>query len=206
MFKRLHELGTFLNIAKSDAMLCNAAYPDRVYTIEHSILTLLVKAPNRSCTPSSIGVIRILLMAGLLFIYTSLRQTPVGHGIRRRLTTQIKKGLEEHSESQSLVAAQLPAEILWTMIIAGTVASQQPLLRSDNEWYSSLIKKICLANGLWTWGEVESFCECMPVLEASFGLSCKEYWKIFIVWQPYQRLPSLNEDTICVDSFKTVAR
>lgn len=179
MFRRLHELGTFLNVAKSDALLCHAAYPDRVYTIEHSILTLLVKAPNRICTPSSISVIRILLTAGLLFIYTNLRQTPVGHGIRRRLATRIKKGLEQHCQSQSLIAAQLPAEILWTMIIAGTVASQQPLLRSDDEWYSSLIRKVCLANGLWTWAEVENFCECMPVLEASFGLNCNEYWRMF---------------------------
>jgi len=177
MFKRLHELGTFLNVTHSDAMLCYASYPDRVYTIEHSILTLLERVSMRPCSPVGIGVMKTFLIAGLLYIYTNLRQTPVGHGMRRRLATRIKKCHEQNPESHSLMATEMLAETLWTMLLAGTVTSQQRLLHSDNQWFASLIKKICLGNCLRTWNEVETFCACMPVLEASFASSYKEYWQ-----------------------------
>ena len=182
MLGRLHELSTFLNLARHDAILCYAGYPDRVYVIEHSILTLLARISSRSCSLSSIGIIRTLLIAGLMFIYTNLRQTPVGHGIRRRLTERVKSSLMTHTENQSLLVSQLPAEMLWMAIIAGTSTSQQTKTDGhDHEWYTALIKGICLANGLWTWNEVERFCACMPMLETSFSLSCREYWKVFVL-------------------------
>ena len=124
MFQRLHELSTFLKAVPRDELIWGAAYVDRLYVIEHSILTLLA-ARNAtrvqySNEPSSTQIIRLLLTAGQLFIYTNLRQTPVGHGIRRRLVSRVEQAVEQclQSQARNIILTQLSAELLWLLNIS----------------------------------------------------------------------------------------
>lgn len=85
----LHELSTFLNpMGKCrDDLPPGASYPDRVYIVERNILTSIAKANNDK---SQNSIFTILLHTGLLFIYTNLRQTPVGGQIRKSLSNRLR--------------------------------------------------------------------------------------------------------------------
>jgi hypothetical protein len=89
----LHELSTFLNSTPADELPGDANYPDRVYAVEHSIATAVAEAAsNKDCDRSEISF--ILLHSALLFIYTNLRQTPVGGSIRITLVARLRSVLE----------------------------------------------------------------------------------------------------------------
>ncbi|RDW92605.1 hypothetical protein BP5796_01999 [Coleophoma crateriformis] len=117
ILQSLHELSVFLNIMGPDqqALPANAAYPDRVYGVEHRILTQLAHQ-----APDSNAVFGPLLHAGLLYIYTNLRQTPVGGEIRQALVARLKTSL---MVPDALLPAELyPAELLWASMLGGFAA------------------------------------------------------------------------------------
>ena len=89
-----HELAHFLdNVQLKDISLINlASYPDRVYTVEHQILHLLSQnefQPSPSELPSTACIIKPMLHALLLHIYTSLRLSPVAPKIRGTLVARL---------------------------------------------------------------------------------------------------------------------
>lgn len=105
--QKLHELSTILNLRPvgEDDLPTEAAYPDRVYSIEHTLLTALANEAERK-----IGIVDVLQNAALLFIYSHLRQTPVGGEIRQSILGRLTSCLES-MELQAFVEDH-PAKML----------------------------------------------------------------------------------------------
>ncbi len=78
LLQSLHELSTFLNLLPSRTLPWDAAYPDRVYEVEYRILVSLFGDEVLADSDDKIRIANILLSSGLLFIYSNLRETPVG--------------------------------------------------------------------------------------------------------------------------------
>jgi len=163
--RSLHELSTFLNLSESetDELPVEACYPDRVYTVEHSILTPLYDSvdPNRSN-----DIWNILRHASLLFIYTNLRQTPVGGEIRKSLSGRLRLALQS-AELRSL--RDFPAEMLWISCL-GLVGAQDTI---NHRYFLSCVKSICTESSIGSWTEVIGFCRSMPTFERSCATKCK---------------------------------
>ncbi|KAF8866894.1 hypothetical protein BDZ45DRAFT_177597 [Acephala macrosclerotiorum] len=157
----LHGLSTFLNEVgpASDELPPEAAYSDRVYTVEHRLLTLLADRKSSLCHASEEPIITLLLQAALLYIYTNLRETPVGGAIRRTLATRVQYSLEMMDVSALMV--HFPAELLWALSLV--VLASKSL--DDSCWLH--IEIFCAIHDIHTWDEVKATCECLPVSEAA---------------------------------------
>jgi hypothetical protein len=116
----LHELSTFINSIGSNEIPWGVAYPDRVYHVEYQIVASLFDDSiiARTDVKAKLGV--LFLHAGLLFIYTNLRETPVGGSIRGRLIARLCQALDEAVIEQ--IALSFPAEVLW-IVLVGTSAA-----------------------------------------------------------------------------------
>jgi hypothetical protein len=105
--QKLHELSIFLNLrpAGENELPPEAAYPDRVYSVEHTLLTVLADTAERNN-----AIFDALQNSALLFIYSNLRQTPGGGNIRKSILGRLTSCLES-IDMQTLVEAY-PAEIV----------------------------------------------------------------------------------------------
>jgi hypothetical protein len=120
-----HELAHFLDsIPPKDISLINiASYPDRVYTVEHQVLHLLSQnefQPSPSELPSTACIIKPLLHALLLHIYTSLRLSPVAPKIRGTLVTRLYGCL--NAADLAALNQDFAAELAWMYFLGGTSA------------------------------------------------------------------------------------
>ena len=170
MLQRLHELATFLNLTKADqgTLPAEAAYPDRVYSVEHFIVTKLVDNVLHQN-----DIFNVLLDSGLLYIYTNLRLAPVAGSMRGALATRLRDSME--NSSLRLQMELYPAELLWAFILGGCAATD-PGCRS---WFMQKINALCVIHNLGTWKAAVSFCQNLPVLETSFMHACKESLAIY---------------------------
>ncbi|KAF4637063.1 hypothetical protein G7Y89_g1027 [Cudoniella acicularis] len=171
----LHDLAMFLNhtngTRKDGELPPSAAYPDRVYTVEHKILTCLAQESNASIdTPEAgSGILSLLLHASPLYIYTNLRQTPVGGQIRKSILTRLKTKLQI-SEIEYL-AQIYPAEVLW-MLVLGVMGSN-----AEDEWFIKKSRELCSALGLFGWTNVVRFLDGKaPGWERECAARCERFW------------------------------
>lgn len=162
----LHELSVFLNDIKLDELPWNASYPDRVYLVEYRIVTLLAR--TRAIYPE---IYSVLIHTALLYIYTNLRQTPVGGAVRGRLSTRLKSMLER--VDLTLLMDLFPKEMLWSFFIGAFASSGT----SQDQWFLLNLKFICTASRLTTWEEVLVHIRCLPMLEATCMRGCRKIWE-----------------------------
>ena len=163
--RSLHELSMFLNLLENenDELPVEACYPDRVYSMEHSILTTLYEGADHKRNNDIWDVLR---HASLLFIYTNLRQTPVGGEIRKSLSGRLRLALQS-AELQSL--RDFPPEMLWVTCL-GLVGAQNT---NDHRYFLRCVESICIKNLIGSWIEVTDFCRSMPTFERSCATKCK---------------------------------
>ncbi|KAH6713438.1 hypothetical protein BKA61DRAFT_74860 [Leptodontidium sp. MPI-SDFR-AT-0119] len=169
--QHLHELSTFLNLVgkESDDLPVEACYPDRVYTVEHNILTSLYVSQSSPQGQRS-NIWDILRHASLLFIYTNLRQTPVGGQIRKSLSNRLQLCMQD--ADLRVYKVDLPAEMLWVSCI-GLVGTQDT---SDYHWFLGCVERISVEHLIGSWEEVLSFCGAMPALERNCARKCESLW------------------------------
>lgn len=169
--QHLHELSTFLNLVgkESDDLPVEACYPDRVYTVEHNILTSLYVSQSSPQGQRS-NIWDILRHASLLFIYTNLRQTPVGGQIRKSLSNRLQLCMQD--ADLRVYKVDLPAEMLWVLCI-GLVGTQDT---SDYHWFLGCVERISVEHLIGSWEEVLSFCGAMPALERNCARKCESLW------------------------------
>jgi hypothetical protein len=167
--QRLHELSTFLNVRPpgEDELPTEAAYPDRVYSVEHNLLTALANAAERKDE-----IFDVLQNAALLFIYSNLRQTPVGGNIRKSILGRLTSCLER-VELLALVE-EYPSEMLWVFLL-GALGAQD--ISSEQIWYSQKAGEVSIARGLASWYGVVEFLRCMPALETTCMMKSKRLWE-----------------------------
>ncbi|CZR57003.1 uncharacterized protein PAC_06892 [Phialocephala subalpina] len=167
----LHELSTFLNYigSASEELPPEAAYPDRLYTTEHQLLTSLADRRLLICNPSQASIFTILLHAALLYIYTNLRETPVDGALRRTLVARVRSTLDV-TEISALMES-FPAELLW--ILSLVILASKSL--DDSYWLR--MQLLCDIHEIRTWDKVVARCECLPVFEASCSETCRRLWE-----------------------------
>lgn len=169
-----HQLAHLLDIVPSSDVdyLNEASYPDRVYTVEHHILTLLAtndevmdETPARIITP--------LLHSLLLYVYTNLRLTPVGGQIRRTLVDRLRIQLQ--NVDVALLNCTLPAEIMWMLFLGGTAAAHGG---ADRKWFREklwwTLKTSCAME--WGWDRTGRLLKDVLWLEREFFDDCRMFW------------------------------
>ncbi|VUC22147.1 unnamed protein product [Clonostachys rosea] len=165
----LHELSTFLNLIGNRPLPWDAYYPDRVYEVEYCILLSQFDDTLVADTDAAAGIGQLLLHAAILFIYTNLRETPVGGRIRRKLLSRLTGALDcidlpFHSKTFS-------AEIIWALLIGAVAATDQ----TQAELLDAA-RGICAESGIYTWMEVTEQLKTMPSLVESCMIKCMNLW------------------------------
>ncbi|KUJ17475.1 uncharacterized protein LY89DRAFT_54360 [Mollisia scopiformis] len=169
ILRDLHELSNFLNDTGNhrEDLPQEVCYPDRVYSVEHNTLTAITRMSDAR-DPSNI--FSILLHASLLFIYTNLRQTPVGDQIRKSLSARLRSCIQ--GADVAFLQMMFPAELLWASLL-GIVGGKET---SDFNWFLSSVERLCMGNGIMTWEGATEFCIELPVLETSCRNTCEKLW------------------------------
>lgn len=171
VLRDLHQLATFLNVSGETELPFEAAYPDRLYSVEHRVLCLLNEEELAVNTGYDVhGIISILLRVSLVYIYTNLRQTPIGGKLRQRLVEQLQLFLE--FSNLTFCMATFPAEILWTLFL-GTFAATGTVYKN---YFLEKIRLLCQENRLSTWDEICCYFHGLPVFELSCMQGCKKMW------------------------------
>lgn len=171
----LNRLATFLNASDKDELPFEAAYPDHLYIVENKVLCLLSeeeqKVINNAYHHRQKDIIELLLQVSLLYIYTNLRQTPMGGKLRRNLVWRMKDFLNDCSNLPLLMAA-FPAEMLWTLSISAFAATG-----TDYQCYfNERIRILCYENGLLRTDQIVQFLTSLPALENSCLKACENIW------------------------------
>jgi len=136
-----------------------------VYSIEHTLLTDLSKREEG-------GIFDVLQNAALLFIYSNLRQTPVGGMIRRSILERLTVALG--CVELSSLKEVFPAEMLWVFVL-GVIGSEDGTI--EQGWYAVNARGVCEGWGLGCWENVMGFLGCMPALEKVCMTRCKRLWE-----------------------------
>ncbi|CAG9939634.1 unnamed protein product [Clonostachys rosea f. rosea IK726] len=165
----LHELSTFLNLIGNRPLPWDAYYPDRVYEVEYCILLSQFDDSLVTELDATAGIGQLLLHAALLFIYTNLRETPVGGRIRRKLLFRLTCALD--CIDLSFHSQTFCPEILWALLIGALAATDQGQTDLLNA-----AKGICIENGIHTWTEVMEQLKAMPSLVESCMVKCMNLW------------------------------
>ncbi|KAH8801376.1 fungal-specific transcription factor domain-containing protein [Xylogone sp. PMI_703] len=169
----MHQLATFLNHMESDKLPWDASYPDRVYIVEHKILTWL--ATHSAIGVGNTDISTILAHAALLYIYTNLRQTPVGARIRGRLCMRLKSVLE--NADANLATGPSTSEMLWILFL-GAFAANDVVSKT---WFLVNLKSKCLSRNMLTWEDISAHLNSLPVFETACLQGCKSIWENNIV-------------------------
>lgn len=167
----LHELSTFLNMTNVHELPWDAAYPDRVYEVEYYILVSLFDDRVVADLDDEVKIGSILLHSGLLYIYTNLRQTPVGGVIRRRLLSRLKIALD-NVEVSSLTKL-FPAEMLWVLFLGAFTATGADHI----VYFTEKIRSVCFVNEIRTWLEIGELFDSVPALESRCLAKCMDLWR-----------------------------
>jgi hypothetical protein len=174
ILERLHELTVFLNVMPSGPgyeFPQEVNYADRVYIVEHRIATALSREPqHESFGGGSDSIFHTILHASQLYVYTNLRQTPVGGTLRKALVTRLKGHLEQLNIMEMI--SRYPAEMLWTLLLGVMTALDLP---KESFWFESF-DTICGMEGLNTWEDILDAVKGLPVLELVYQRRCEEWW------------------------------
>ncbi|KAF2160338.1 hypothetical protein M409DRAFT_29188 [Zasmidium cellare ATCC 36951] len=187
LLSRLNELSIYLNHSGRDRMLpFEVAYPDRVYVLERAVVEMLLRysAPAVDLDGRSADTNRILLMllhACLLFIYTNLRQTPIGSGIRQDLVDRLSSAIDDADDS--LLQREFVPLHCWALLLClGAVGRTQ-----QGHGTARQLRDVCWQQSLSSFNAVKDFCRGLPTLEEGAAIKCEEVWLTFI-------RPTLLED------------
>lgn len=171
VLKDLHQLATFLNLSGETELLFEAAYPDRLYSVEHQVLCLIAEEEFAGTTGYDFhDITSLLLRVSLVYIYTNLRQTPIGGKLRQRLVEQLQQFLE--CSNLGFFMATFPAEILWSLFL-GAFAATGTIYQS---YFFENIRLLCQENHLSSWDEICCNFHGLPVFEASCMQGCRIMW------------------------------
>ena len=140
--------------------------------MEHSLLTDIAKQRDGE----EVGIFEVLQNAALLFIYSNLRQTPVGGMIRKSILGRLTVALE--AVELSTLVEGFPAEMLWVFFLAVLGAGDGTL---EQGWYAGNANGVCEERGLESWEDVMGFLGSMPTLEKACVARCKRMWENSIV-------------------------
>ncbi|KAH7306056.1 hypothetical protein BKA65DRAFT_559904 [Rhexocercosporidium sp. MPI-PUGE-AT-0058] len=169
-----HELAHFLDVIppKDINYLNEASYPDRVYSIEHHVLELLGQN-DIIMDDSPALIVTPLLHSLLLYTYTSLRLTPVGGQIRRRLVGRLRINLE--AIELTILNCSFAAELMWMLFLGGTAANQSS---EDRKWFKEQLWWVLNRNSAleWTWEYTSSVLNGVLWLEKGFLENCRDFW------------------------------
>jgi hypothetical protein len=175
-----HELARFLDsIPLKDIGLINlASYPDRVYTVEHQVLHLLSQNEFQPSSPlespSTACIIKPLLHALLLHIYTNLRLSPVAPKIRGTLVARLYGCLNV----TDLVARNqdFPAELVWVGSLGGTSAVAGS---KERTWLKEQLRWMMIVNNWheWEWDMIGEWLRSGLWLENGVLASCGVLWQ-----------------------------
>ncbi|KAL2071899.1 hypothetical protein VTL71DRAFT_13134 [Oculimacula yallundae] len=170
-FQKLHELSTFLNLAgkETEDLPIAACYPDRVYSVEDNLVTALAISRENVSTQHN-DIWDVFRHVSLLYIYTNLRQTPVGGRIRESLSNRLRICMQRIDLEG--FRKDLPAELLWILCI-GLAGSQDT---SDYQWFLCGMERVCMEYLIGSWEELVEFCGVMPVLERACARKCQSLW------------------------------
>ena len=166
----LHQLSIFLNLANLQSLPWEAAYPDRVYAVEYQFLRALFDDHIIAITKEQLEIGRILFHGGLLFIYTNLRETPVGGAIRLRLLARLQAALE--GADLFRLSPFFLAELVWVLLL-GATASTGP----GRVLFLDKLKSICVGYSIHDWSGISKLLDTVPALEAQRLRSCIELWR-----------------------------
>ncbi|KJR85086.1 uncharacterized protein SPSK_09603 [Sporothrix schenckii 1099-18] len=173
----LHRLSLFLSLTDSLYLPWEASYPDRVYQVEYQFLTALFDDQVTAPTDTQVMVGTILLHAGLLFIYTNLRETPVGGAIRCRLLDRLKAVLVQF-ESLMHDALGFTAELFWVLLLGASASSAV-----DQDYFVEQLRKMSRRHNIRSWSHAKMLLESMPALEAYRLNTCMDLWSTVIAPQ-----------------------
>jgi len=176
ILEALNDLATLLNAYPNGVgqeLPTSIQYPDRVYVTEHEIVSILytkseMPVVNEEATSSRI-IVEIFLHACLLYIYTNLRQTPVGGAMRRTLSARLKSCIQRAIDLDALLD-EFSTEMLWVCMMGLATAG-------DNEFWILVMNRISSRKTRQTWSDIEKELLNMPVLEKVFEESCYKVWK-----------------------------
>ncbi|KAH8705577.1 hypothetical protein BGW36DRAFT_353979 [Talaromyces proteolyticus] len=175
VLKNLHELTTFLNLSNIKELPFEAAYPDRLYGVEHKVLCLIAEEEKEEVDTANRyqqhDITRLLLRVSLLYIYTNLRQTPIGGKLRRRLVKRLQEFLN-CSTNLPLLMATFPAEMLWTSFLGSYAATGTDY----QSYFIEITEALSRGNSLLSWAHIISFLNSLPVLEDSCRKACNRIW------------------------------
>jgi len=118
------------------------------------------------------GIFGILQNAALLFIYSNLRQTPIGGKIRKSILGRLSSCLE--SMNVETLVEQFPGEMLWVFVLGALGAEDNSL---EQILYSQKAKKISVVRELANWSQVVAFLRSMPALETTCMTRSKRVWE-----------------------------
>jgi len=148
-----------------------AAYPDRLYTVEHTITTALTKELQYArLGRDNHSIFHTVLHASLLFIYTNLRQTPVGGAIRNALVNRLQNHLEQLDKDD--MADRFPAVMLWVFHLGLVTAAWTP----SGLFWTGFLRRVCLERRLESWRDVEKEMEGLPIFENVYRGMCEMAW------------------------------
>lgn len=167
----LHNLSTFLNSVGSQELPWDAAYPDRVYEVEYQLLASLFDDEITAENLSQRQIGTVLFHSMLLFIYTNLRETPVGGAIRMRLLKRLKIVVENNDIDVAQMVQDFPSEMLWTCLL-GAAGAPGPVQAP----FHALLRRISYEHNVHTWHEAREYLKSVPVFAACFSEKCANIW------------------------------
>lgn len=188
----LHELSIFLSSSGGGGssqlyLPWGAAYPDRLYAVEYRILLALFGDDSSAnvhsrqlfsdtTIPGQQQLCTVLLHAMLLFIYTNLRETPVGGVLRARLIQRLQNALIMTGMVDDL-ASRFPEEMLWVSVL-GTAATaavgSNDMVEYELSVMSAILSRLRHEYDLRRWADVRVFLARMPAFMGPFATRCME--------------------------------
>lgn len=165
----LHELSIFLNSVEDGLLPWDACYPDRVYEVEYRIMLCLFDDSVIAECDDKIAIGQILLQAALLFIYSNLRQTPVGGTVRKTLLSRLRAALDLVDLVR--LSRRFTAEVLWILAIGSSTATGMTQTKFIDE-----TRGICAENHVYTWAEVTELLRGVPALLDAHMAACMGSW------------------------------
>ncbi|KAH8169137.1 hypothetical protein LIA77_11263 [Sarocladium implicatum] len=169
LLRALHELTTFLNSTNKRLLPEDASYPDRVYEVEHAIAVSLYDDFIIADNDEHVEIGMLLLQAAYLFIYSNLRETPVGGRIRETLLCRLRVLLS--ASDLERLSKNFTEEVLWVLMVGIAAAAA-----TDRAEFLGDAKHVCLLNKIDTWAEVLQLLESMPALLHDCLAICADSW------------------------------
>lgn len=162
-----YELAHFLDNASTEdpSLLDRAYFPDRIYIVEHQLLSLIAQAEPQLSRDS---ILLPLMHALLLYIYTNIRLTPVDGRIRLTLISRLQKYVQ--SSDLRALNFSFPHELRWILFLGGGAASNGT---PERAWFvQTMVNCGCRRE----WVKWEHIIMGLKGFDKSFLARCEEYW------------------------------